>query len=106
MKTVEDIIPAINNYRMVVLENPKGYASDPRALEHVLMVLESVEEYTLNDDQERLQAPNAYAAYLENRGFGNAMFTTRRYPERELTDKYLKVFNELSMFWKDYFSGK
>ena len=106
MKTSEDIIAAINDYISLVLENPKGYASNPCGLEDVLRVLESVKEYTMNDEQEGLEPPNAYRSYVESSGLGNATFTSRRYPEQKLTDKDLTVFKELAKFWKDYLARK
>jgi hypothetical protein len=106
MKTVEDVVRAINNYMLVVLDNPKGFACDPRALEAVLIVLESVKEFAIDNHLKELDPPKSYFAYLENRGHGNATFTRRCYPESVLTDKDLNVFKELSRFWKDYMAER
>lgn len=100
MRSAGEIVAHIEKKMQAMLLRPKMYASSPEALEDVLWELDRLREFAL--DERQLEADcGAYSAFLCNRGFGAGTFCQHT-RNGSLTDKDLKLFEDLARFWREY----
>jgi hypothetical protein len=79
MKTPEEIVEHIDHWIAHAMDRPEMYASTPRALEEMVLLLEDLRSFIREDSPfGPWGCSSSYKSYLVAQGFGAASFSSRR----------------------------